>query len=166
MTRQIELFLSHKSDQPYPIQLSLRHTVASVGVFGLGAEDTENLNESHSHTFHSLASEFTTRTVRGSEQRLHASHAIKNSAVQQGHDVSYVTGVTLKSAVTFQRQLSSLIYLHASPFSPPALTQLDSRLHAVQISAQVYSRNTYIYIIQLSGFVRTELASRGSSRLH
>lgn len=141
------LFLLHKSDQPHPIQSSLRHTVASVGVFGLGAGDTEKLNESLSHTFHSLASEFTTRTVRGSEQRLHASHAIKNSTVQQGHDVSYVTGVTLKSAVTFQRQLSSLIYLHASPVSPPALTHPDSHLHPIWISPQLCSRNTYIHHI-------------------
>lgn len=101
-------------DHPHLTHSSLNHSVASVGVFGLRAGYREKLNESHSHTFHSLASEFTTRTVRGSEQRLHASHTIKNSAVQQGHNVFYVTGVALKSAVTFQRQLSSLIYLLAS----------------------------------------------------
>lgn len=86
-----------------------------------------------SHTLHSLASEFTTRTETGSE---YTSAAIKNSTVYQGHGVSYVTRIALKSAVTFQRQLSSLIYLHAFPRSHAALTQLDSPLHPITASPQ------------------------------
>lgn len=43
----------------------LIHSVPSAWVFGLGRGDIEKLNESH--TFHSLASEFTTHTVRGPE---------------------------------------------------------------------------------------------------
>lgn len=106
----------------------------------------EKLNEPVSHTLHSLASEFTTRTERGSEQRLHASCAIKNSTVQQGHGVSYVTRVTLKSAVTFQRQLSSLIYLHASPAFYAVFTQLDS----IQSEHQLTSiSGMHMCIIQL-----------------
>ena len=45
---------------------------------GRGWKNWMSLTPTH---FHSLASEFTTRTMGGSEERLHASRAIKNAAV-------------------------------------------------------------------------------------